>query len=279
MKKVYYLLTLATVLPLLFSCDPMSGKDPAFKDPAYLQEAGRLMLQSPIPATKAGETAEVGSIVSIELTESGIYAAGRVADVDGNIVYKTGTYYVSKGLFNLSNLGTLAFDSSQAGSVEAIFTPVGGDPQPVRAQFLKAKSQNKVYRGWKVEKTRVTVKGWTTVSADFKNCNLSEIAEFLRNNGNKAPELVPNRSITSISFTGTETMILAYDDNSADLTEFSLHGNVVTYTWPERPDGYTFLSDEAVFEYLDGKCLLTIDGRIEGSTTSGSVTFVLSPLN
>ena len=29
---------------------------------------------------------------------------------------------------------------------------------------------------------------------------------------------------------------------------------------------------------MDGKCLLTISGRIQNSSTSGSVTFVLSPL-
>lgn len=279
MKKLYYILALAALLPLFFSCDPTSGTDPDFGDPAFLKEAGRLMPESMTPTTKAGGTAEIGRIVSIELSESGVYALGQIADSTGRVSYKTGLYYIAKGIYELAGLGTLSFDNSQAGNVMVTYAPMGGDTLQAQARFIKATSSNKAYRGWKIEKTRVTVKGWTTVSADFKGCNLAEIAEFLRNNGNKAPVDVPNHSINSISFTGTETMILAYSDGSGDLSEFSLNGNVVTYTWKERPEGFTFITDRAVIEYLDGKCLMTIDGSIEGSTTSGSVTFVMSPLN
>ena len=278
MKILYRILVFASLLPMLFACDPTSGNNPHFGDPAFLKEAGRLMPQSMMPGTKAGETPEVGSIASIELTESGLYALGLVTDERGTVAYTMGSFYMIGSAYHLSGLGTLSFDNSHAGRVEMTYTPLGGAQQQVSAEFIKAKSSNTVYRSWKVERTRVTVKGWTVVSADFKGCNLPEIAEFLRNNGNKAPEEVPNLSINTISFTGTETMILAYDDDSADLNEFSLNGNVLTYTWDERPSGFTFLTDKAIIEYMDGKCLLTIDGAIDNSTTSGSVTFVLSPL-
>ena len=148
----------------------------------------------------------------------------------------------------------------------------------MQADFQKPTSTNKVYRAWNIEKTRLTVKGWTTVGADFTGCNFQEIAAFLRANSHKAPTDVPDRSITSLSLTGTEKMIFAYSDGFADMTEFSLSGNVVHYSWEQRPKGFTFESDAAVIEYMDGKCLLTISGRIQNSSTSGSVTFVLTPL-
>lgn len=277
MKAISRILTLAFLLPLLFSCNPVSN-DTDFDDPAFLAFAGRLTPKGVMPGTKADSTLPVGSVTSIELTESGLVALGIVADEAGNISYQTGKYSVADDVYTLYGLGTLAFNNSVSGQVSLTYTPLFGEPQQIPAEFLKPKSTNKAFRTWKVEKTRLTVRGWTVVSADFKGCDLAEIAEFLRNNGNKAPDDVPNVSVTTISLTGTETMILGYSDNSAELNEFSLNGNVLTYTWKERPDGFTFISDQAVIEYRDGKCLLSIDGYIRNSTTSGSVTFVLSPM-
>ena len=278
MKAISPILTLAFLLPLLLSCNPVSN-DTDFDDPAFLAFAGRLTPKGVMPGTKASSTLPVGSVTSIELTESGLVALGIVADEAGNIVYQTGKYSVTDDVYTLYGLGTLAFNNSVSGQVSLTYTPLFGEPQQIPAEFLKPKSTNKAFRTWKVEKTRLTVRGWTVVSADFKGCDLAEIAEFLRNNGNKAPDDVPNVSVTTISLTGTETMILGYSDNSAELNEFSLNGNVLTYTWKERPDGFTFISDQAVIEYRDGKCLLSIDGYIRNSTTSGSVTFVLSSMD
>ena len=278
MKAISRILTLAFLLPLLLSCNPVSN-DTDFDDPAFLAFAGRLTPKGVMPGTKASSTLPVGSVTSIELTESGLVALGIVADETGNIEYQTGKYSVTDNVYTLYGLGTLAFNNSVSGQVSLTYTPLFGEPQQIPAEFLKPKSTNKAFRTWKVEKTRLTVRGWTVVSADFKGCDLAEIADFLRNNGNKAPDDVPNISVTTISLTGTETMILGYSDNSAELNEFSLNGNVLTYTWKERPDGFTFISDQAVIEYRDGKCLLTIDGYIRNSTTSGSVTFVLSSMD
>ena len=278
MKSISRIFTLAFLLPLLLSCNPVSN-DTDFDDPAFLAFAGRLTPKGVMPGTKASSTLPVGSVTSIELTESGLVALGIVADETGNIEYQTGKYSVTDNVYTLYGLGTLAFNNSVSGQVSLTYTPLFGEPQQIPAEFLKPKSTNKAFRTWKVEKTRLTVRGWTVVSADFKGCDLAEIADFLLNNGNKAPDDVPNISVTTISLTGTETMILGYSDNSAELNEFSLNGNVLTYTWKERPDGFTFISDQAVIEYRDGKCLLTIDGYIRNSTTSGSVTFVLSSMD
>ena len=278
MRMLFRALLLASLLPLFLSCDPASDHTD-FNDPAFLHFAGRLTPSGLIPETKAVTDKTVGSIVSIELTESGLYAIGIVADEKGTIDYHTGKYTAKDNTYDLFNLGTLSFNNSSSGHVTLLYTPLMGEVQQLPAEFLKPKATNNAFRTWNVEKTRVTVKGWTVVSADFKGCNLAEIAEFLRNNGNKAPEDVPNLSVTTISLTGTEMMILGYSDSTAELNEFSLNGNVLTYTWAERPGGFTFESDKAVIEYMDGKCLLTIDGRIRNSTTSGTVSFVLSPID
>jgi hypothetical protein len=272
MKKLF--LTLA-LLPLLFSCETIPEDNPDYPDPAYLQYAGRLTLNG--VTTKAVYTP--GRLVSIELTESGIYAIGRYADELGTIAYTAGAYTVSGHDYRLSGFGTISFNNSQEGFVELTIKPDEGYQQLVWATLKKADSSNKAYRAWNVEKTRVTVKGWRTISADFIGCDFKEIADFLRANGHKAPVDVPDHGIRSISLTGTETMIIAYDDGSADLNEFSLNGNVIKYTWSDNMKGFTFETEKAVISYMDGKCILTINGKIRDSSTSGSVTFMMSPYN
>ena len=82
----------------------------------------------------------------------------------------------------------------------------------------------------------------------------------------------------AITLTGTERMILTYSDGTADLNDFSLNGNVLTYTFNNGMKSFTFETERAVIEYENNKCLLSIEGHIRNSTTSGSVAFVLSPL-
>lgn len=276
MKKISFVFVF--LLPLLFSCDSLSN-DTNFKDPAFLQYSGRLTPMDIMPFTKAPANAVTGSVTSIELTESGLFVIGTMIDKWGTITYRTGRYSVQDNIYLLTGVGTLSFNNSTSGSVNLIFTPLEGEPQQIPANFLKSKSANKAFRTWKLEKTRITVRGFWEASADFKGCDFLEIAEFLRNNGNKVPPEVPALSVSTITLTGTDSMIFAYTDRSADVSEFSLNGNVLTYDWKDLPLSFTFESDKAVIEYMDGKCILSIDGRIQYSTTSGNVTFVLSPMD
>lgn len=276
MKKISFVLVL--LLPLLFSCDSLSN-DTNFKDPAFLDYSGRLTPKDIMPMTKAPVNAVAGSVTSIELTESGLFVIGTMIDESGTITYRTGRYSVQDNIYLLTGVGTLFFNNSASGSVNLVFTPLDGEPQQIPANFLKSKSTNKAFRTWKLEKTRITVRGFWEASADFKGCNFLEIAEFLRNNGNKVPPEVPALSVSTITLTGTDSMIFAYTDRSADVSEFSLNGNILTYDWKDLPLSFTFESDKAVIEYMDGKCILSIDGRIQYSTTSGNVTFVLSPMD
>lgn len=279
MKKILYpILVLAAVLPLLFACEPVPDTDPEFPEPAFVAVAGRLSLESIAPATKgATPTLVSGAIVSIELTESGMYVLGRMDANTSEIAYTTGSYSIAGSEYKLIGYGYLSFDNSRSGTVTLTLRPDGAPVEVVQAVFEKPAGTNKAYRTWNVEKTRVTAKGWVTVSADFDGCYLPEIAAFLRSNSHKVPDDVPNRSIKAITLTGTARMILAYSDGTAELNEFSLNGNVLTYTFSNNLMGFTFVTDRAVIEYENDKCLLSIDGRIQNSTTSGSVAFVLSP--
>jgi len=281
MKKIlFHILFLAALLPLPFACDPVPDTDPHFAEPAFVSYAGSLSVenfkQSVSVQTKAPVSAS-SSIVSIELTESGMYVIGWLAEGESGVSYKTGTYTASGNEYKLAGYGTVLFDNSKTGIVSLTLKPDGGTAQVVMAKFDKPSGSNTVYRTWNVEKTRVTAKGWVTVSADFNGCNLKEIADFLRANSHKAPADVQNRSVETITLTGTERMILGYSDGSADLNEFSLNGNVLTYTFNDGLKSFTFETDRAVIEYENGKCLLSIEGRIRNSTTSGAVSFVLSP--
>jgi len=283
MKKWIFAVCLTALLPLLPACQSHE-EEPTLDDPQYLEFAGRLTPETGF-YTKAPSDASVegqpGDIISIELTESGFYVIGRISDLLGNIEYKAGRYSISDGAYVLNGYGRLLFDHQTAGNIDVTVIPNRGATQIVRALLTKAKDTNPVYRTWVIQKTRVTTKGWTTVSAEFEGCDFQEIADFLRSNSHKVPSEVPERKLISLSFTGTESVILVYDDNSADMGSFSLSGDVFSYFWQEdwmkRAMGFTFETDEAIIEYVDGKCVLTINGRIRNSTTSGSVTFLLRP--
>ena len=277
-------LALLALLPLLFSCEKENAD--TFESPEFAQYACQLIPKASVPAaapTKAGTgLASDGNLLSIELTESGLYVLAHLFTGEDKPRYTSGRYTVNGSnavtIYTLSGYGTLEFDSTRPGEVSLTIKPAGGIAQTILATLKKATGANKMFRSWKVDRTRVTVKGWTTASADFDGCNFHEIAEFLRKNHHKAPADVPEGyGLETITFTGTNSVIFSYTDNTLDMSEFSLSGNAVSYRWNNDKMGFTFLTQEAKVDYLDGKCLLKVDADIQNSTTSGSVTFVLSP--
>ena len=214
---------------------------------------------------------------SIEFTESGLYAVGTLTR--GELNYRMGEYSVAGDVYTLNGYGSVQFDNSNAGQVEIVVTQDGKPAETMPATFSRATGTDQLYRGWTIDKTRVTVRGWTTASADFKGCNLYEIAQFIRNNGHDAPDdIAPGLELRSISFTGTEKMFFAYSDGTGDASEFKYNGSSFTYRWDDDKMGFTFLPKQATVEYMDGKCILSISSDIQDSTTSVSVTFVLSPM-
>ncbi len=278
MKKILLAATAVALLPLLFACNKNNGGDTRFEDPRFVQYAGQLIPCSDPTPTKTVliETPE-NTLHSIELTESGVYAVGTLTE--GRLSYKTGTYSVDGQAYNLAGYGTLRFDNSSTGEVDVLIDRPGQEAEIMRANFNRAKGSDQLYRGWTVDKTRVTIKGWTTASADFQGCNFYDIAKFIRDNGHDVPDdITPGMALSSISFTGTEKILFAYTDGTGDAGEFRFNGSSFTYRWDDEKMGFTFLTDQATVEYMDGKCILTISASIQDSTTSGSVTFVLSPM-
>lgn len=280
MKRII-LAAAAALLPLFLACNKEDSNK--FKEPAYAQYACQLIPvnhNSPASAPKRLSTATVGTIVSIELTESGFYVIGQMFPATEGPQYTTGRYSVKGKLYTLEGFGSLEFDNSTAGEISVTIKPNGGIVQTILATLKKALRLDQLNRSWTVDKTRITVYAWTTASADFNGCDFHEIAEFLLANHHKAPtDIEPGFGLKTITFTGNNSAIFTYTDNSVDMGEFSMNGNTLTYKWEYDPRGFTFLIDNATIEYLDGKCLLTIDAQIQNSTTSGSVTFVLSPMD
>ena len=283
MKKTnLFAAALVALLPLLFACNKNDDNDTRFEDPRFIQYAGQLIPASSLTASadqSAIRTDDVPENVlhSIELTESGLYAVGTLTR--GELNYRMGEYSVAGDVYTLKGYGSIQFDNSNAGQVDLVITQDGKAATEMPATFSRATGTDQLYRGWTIDKTRVTVRGWTTASADFKGCNLYEIAQFIRNNGHDAPDdIAPGLELRSISFTGTEKMFFAYSDGTGDASEFKYNGSSFTYRWDDDKMGFTFLPKQASVEYMDGKCILSISSDIQASTTSVSVTFVLSPM-
>lgn len=278
MKKILF--ALVALLPLLVSCGKEGKGDTTFEDPHFIQYAGRLVANSAVPAAQSSATKAtglIGILKSIEFTESGLYVVGR--EVNGQLEFLTGNYSVSGNTYNLNNFGTVEF--TMLGSTAAVVINYLNDgmSEALTAQFLKATSTNVIYRGWTIDKTRVTVNGFhTPATADFVGCNFDEMAKFLNDNGHKG-SLLPSGSLKSISITGAGSIIFGFSDNTADLGSCTVSGNSVSFSWQSGSRLMEVENGKATIDYMDGKCILKIEAALKGSTTSGVVTFVLSPMD
>jgi hypothetical protein len=277
MKKILF--ALVALLPLLVSCGKEGKGDTTFEDPHFIQYAGRLVANSAVPAAQSSATKAtglIGILKSIEFTESGLYVVGR--EVNGQLEFLTGSYSVNGNTYNLNNFGTVEF--KMFGSTAAVSIDyLNGMSEALTAQFLKATSANVIYRGWTIDKTRVTINGFhTPATADFVGCNFDEMAKFLNDNGHKG-SLLPSGSLKSISITGAGSIIFGFSDNTADLGSCTVSGNSVSFSWQSGSRLMEVENGKATIDYMDGKCILKIEAALKGSTTSGVVTFVLSPMD
>ena len=277
MKK--FLFALVALLPLLVSCGKEDRGDNTFKDPHFLPYAGKLIMNSYVPAassvTKATDL--VGILESIEFTESGLYVVGR--RMDGKLEFLTGSYKVNGDSYDLDGFGTVKLTVTRASLTGVIIRYLSGLIETLTAEFMHATGTNVAYRGWTIDRTRVTINGFhTPASADFKGCNFEEMAKFLNDNGHKG-SLLPPGSLKSVSITGTNSIIFAYSDGTADVAEYSFSGSNINFSWQSGSRLMEVENGKATIDYLDGKCILKIEAALKGSTTSGVVTFVLSPMD
>ena len=280
MKKILLAASLAVLLPLLLSCGKENNKGNNFNEPRFVQYAGQLVPRGGTPATTSSVTkagATPATISFLEFTESGLYILGQL--IDGATSYLSGSYSVSGSTYSLSGYGTVSFNNSVAGIVDLTITPTGGVSVTVKAELRKASDTNIAYRTWTIDKTRATIRGFhSPVSADFNGCNFDEMAKFLNDNGHKG-DYLPSGSLKSITFTGANTLLFVFSDNTVDLGECHISGDNVSFSWKGDTRLFEVENGKATIEYLDGKCIFTVDAALKGSTTSGSVTFVMSPLD
>jgi len=281
MKKILFAATLVALLPLLFSCEKAGNNDNVFKNPTFIHCAGQFIMLDGSPtlssaaSVKAVPQAAVPVYTYVEFTESGIYVVGSLEGSETQ--YKSGNYTADGNVYTLNGFGTVEVNVT-ATPAKLTITPTGGASQTMTATYKKAGSTNVAYRGWTIDKTRATVYGFhTPITADFVGCNFNDMAKFLNDNGHKGIYL-PSGSLKSVSITGTDSIIFTYSDNTADVAEYTLNGSNLTFSWRTPSRLLEVENGKATIDYLDGKCILKIEAALKGSTTSGSVTFVLSPM-
>ena len=276
MKKILF--ALVTLLPLLVSCGKQDRGDNTFSEPRFVQVAGQLIPLNNINAltslTKADAEPEI--LQSIEFTESGLYVVGL--QKGSKIEYTTGTYTVNGSVYSLAGFGTVEL-SGTTGSRMATIKYLNGTEETIPVIFQTARDSNVAYRGWTIDKTRVTINGFhAPASADFKGCNFDEMKKFLNENGHKG-DYLPSGSLTSVSITGANSIIFAYSDKSADVAVYSFSGTNINFSWQSGSRLLEIENGKGSIDYLDGKCILKLDAALKGSTTSGTVTFVLSSMD
>lgn len=276
MKKILF--ALVALLPLLVSCGKQDRGDNTFSEPRFVQVAGQLIPLNNINAltslTKADAEPEI--LQSIEFTESGLYVVGL--QKGSKIEYTTGTYTVNGSVYSLAGFGTVEL-SGTTGSRMATIKYLNGTEETIPVIFQTATDSNVAYRGWTIDKTRVTINGFhAPASADFKGCNFDEMKKFLNENGHKG-DYLPSGSLTSVSITGANSIIFAYSDKSADVAVYSFSGSNINFSWQSGSRLLEVENGKASIDYLDGKCILKLDAALKGSTTSGTVTFVLSSMD
>jgi len=276
MKKILF--ALVALLPLLVSCGKQDRGDNTFSEPRFVQVAGQLIPLNNINAltslTKADAEPEI--LQSIEFTESGLYVVGL--QKGSKIEYTTGTYTVNGSVYSLAGFGTVEL-SGTTGSRMATIKYLNGTEETIPVIFQTATDSNVAYRGWTIDKTRVTINGFhAPASADFKGCNFDEMKKFLNENGHKG-DYLPSGSLTSVSITGANSIIFAYSDKSADVAVYSFSGTNINFSWQSGSRLLEIENGKGSIDYLDGKCILKLDAALKGSTTSGTVTFVLSSMD
>lgn len=276
MKKILF--ALVALLPLLVSCGKQDRGDNTFSEPRFVQVAGQLIPLNNINAltslTKADAEPEI--LQSIEFTESGLYVVGL--QKGSKIEYTTGTYTVNGSVYSLAGFGTVEL-SGTTGSRMATIKYLNGTEETIPVIFQTATDSNVAYRGWTIDKTRVTINGFhAPASADFKGCNFDEMKKFLNENGHKG-DYLPSGSLTSVSITGANSIIFAYSDKSADVAVYSFSGSNINFSWQSGSRLLEVENGKGSIDYLDGKCILKLDAALKGSTTSGTVTFVLSSMD
>ena len=282
MKKMIFAAALAALLPLLISCSEKDNTKDSLKEPRFVQSAGRL-----IPGD--------GTVAGIDLGESGTYVVGETppggdsspsgwhpgtkADGDPEMKYTAGSYTVNGRRYNLNGWGWVEFDNSASGNVSVTYMANGGDEITLNANFVKSTANSDLYRTWRVDKTRVSlVRGQSTFGADFSGCDFNEIARFFEEKGYGIADDIPAGSrVNTVMITGSGSISIVYTDGRIDKGSCTVSDNLLSYSWAGKGMGYSFETGRAHYAFMDGKCILEFEVKLDGNTQA-SFTMVLSDI-
>lgn len=257
MKRILLAMTFAA---LLLSCGKPISSENTLENPRFVQYAGQLVPQN-------------GTLQYVEMTESGLYVAAMPGGTKGGPVgellkYYTGTYTVSGDVYSLGSFGTLQFSNTASGEVDLTYT-IGGTTETVKAKLTKATTTGDIYRSWMVSKTRVSITSGSTVSVEFTGCNFKDIADFFRKNGYVIEDDIPaSHTLHTVSVTAAGSLLLVYADGDIDLGSCVISGNSLTYLWNEDDMGYSFETGKASYTFEDGRCILSLDAKLDGATAA-----------
>ena len=265
MKRLFLAVSFAA---LLVSCGKPISSDNTLENPRFVQYAGQLVPQN-------------GTLQYAELTESGLYVAGMPGGTKGGPIgellkYYSGSYSVSGDVYTLAGFGTLQFSNTASGEVDLTYT-IGGTTETVKARLTKATTTGDIYRSWLVSKTRVSITSGSTVSVEFTGCNFKDIADFFRNNGYVIEDEIPAaHTLHTVSVTAAGSLILVYADGDIDLGSCVISGGSLSYLWNEEDMGYSFETGKASYTFEDGRCILSLDAKLDGATAT--IKLVLTEL-
>jgi len=285
MKTIFNRSVLAVLLAAsLVACNKHSldnGK-PQLSDPPLLAHAARYDADD-----------ETGIVKTVILSESGSYtviATRTPLDEKGTLLppVVSGKYSIGgNNSYSLHGFGYMrVVDGTKAtasSGVSLIISPTEFTTREyiIDVQKTTVTVSDVLYRFWTVDRTRLRVDGETPIAADFRGCDLNEIATFLDNNGIHHNLSVPVGSeVNGLDISALGSIVVHFGNGeAATATWIQTAQDCFRIRWEGTEYGFLYSIDAATVSYLDASCILTMDATVQ--TDKGampvSVVWVMMP--
>ncbi|MBR6346747.1 MAG: hypothetical protein IKR69_05090 [Bacteroidales bacterium] len=272
MKKIFAFISLAAVAAVIaVSCNTKDKKDssadtlptPSLEKYSFKVNFNEPRPEIPLPNVKpdgnhfngnaelSGD-AHTGKLVGLEAMNDGTWNADIKAkdseenESDFNFSGKFDVQgkKVSVGdILTLAQFGTLEIKSLNGSSISFSFTPLGGG-SPITLDGMLVSELNAdsslladIARGWKVEKTFVTVKSDALpaggIGGEYSGCDIPKIAKDLKEKGLKIDDRKVSYKVTGISLSkfGTIRIYLSNDDVIEGSIKSGISGGLFDYSF------------------------------------------------
>ena len=285
MKKLFFL---STIVALFAACN---NKDEApvyeFQKPQYAAQAVKMAVTS-VTTTSATPVAPV-EFKSIEFTEDGIYIIRKGAaptaksDVSDNAsdVFITGRYTFSNGVYTMVGFGT-AIIKNNNGVVSIELKTDGGEPYHLEGELAKPLADEQaatLCRTWLVKKTRISFTKGVSVAADFNNCNLNEIEDFVKQYVTLNKSLEYGMNVTGVTFSAAGTYLVTYSNGKADVGTWNWADDDhkrFSYKWEIEGMGRDWQKGTACAEVASNFVILSNDASFTNDGEEYDVTVYMT---